>query len=224
MLGVNGTSMVVARLVAPLSASQTGRRLEDGLTGDSMAAEKISWPQDGQDGRRQWLEQEVVRRNVTVTFLVSVKNAGDSERVLDATQSPRLPALMEAQMLDLGVPASNYPHLQRLENPVFVNGKGGGEQPLIVEEPEAVQCDVATYVIPGNSTGTYVLPSLDSVRSGVLLDVGQLVTSSCNAGFELVAAAARHSNSTNASMSKGGIFAATCSQDGRFGVSPQVCA
>ena len=216
--------MVEARLVAPLSDSQTGRRLED-LEGDSMAAETIliSRSQGEHDGRRQWLDEEVVRRNVSVTFLVSVKNAGDSQRVLDAIQSPRLPALMEAQMLDLGVPASNYPHLQRFDNPVFVNGKGGGEQPLIVEEPEAVQCDVATYVIPGNSTGTFVLPSLDSVRAGVLLDVGQLVTSSCNAGFELVATEVRPSNSTNTSMSKGGLLAATCSKDGRFGVSPQVC-
>jgi hypothetical protein len=68
MLGPNGTSLVKARL-------QDRRRVRESLVSRWGGEERA-------DRREGFAGDEVLRRNVSVTFVVSVRDRADSNRVL----------------------------------------------------------------------------------------------------------------------------------------------
>jgi hypothetical protein len=102
-----------------------------------------------------------------------------------------MPELVGSQLRDLGVPAQSAPLLLSLDSPAFVDEQGATFELIITDSRlPSVMCDVRGFVAPGNSSGIiYVLPKLDVVKPGVMVAVGTQLTSSCNAGFELVAGA-----------------------------------
>ena len=154
-----------------------------------------------------------------------------------------MPQLFSEQLRDLGVPAETAPLLLRLDSAAFGDGSGATVELITAEAPE-VMCDVGGFVTPGNSSGVvYVLPKFDVVKPGVLVGQGSLVTTACNAGFELVASTPASSTTANVSVTPSsapaaaaaaaaagggepllsspgpGVYAA-CMGDGGFSVSP----